>query len=270
MKTSFAISITTLALLSAVSSTVVAQSGEDEARYSDCMDLAARTPDKAINKALVWQNEQGGIAARHCEALGLFYLAEYMEAAARLERIAEDMRVGKDMPVRLGKRMVATASMLADMYGQAANAWLMADEIVQAESAIDSALSLTINGSAQEADLMVDRARIAAADEDFELALTDLEKVLKQDPGRKNILVLIAAAARGTGQFVRAEMAITEYQILYPEQTDGHLERGNLFDAQGLTAEARLSWLEVLALSETGLDADAARANIERIDVSNK
>jgi len=267
MKINLPIIITTTVLLGTVSFASFAQSGADEKRYSTCMDLAVRAPDKAINQALVWQGEQGGIPARHCEALGLFYLKEYMESAARLEHIAEDMRVGKDMPVRMGKRMVATASMLADMYGQAANAWLMADEIVRAESAIDAALSLTVNGSIQESELLVDRARIAAADEDFDAALKDLEKAQLLDPGRKDILVLIAASARGTGSFLKASQALDEYQRLFPNRTDGHLERGNLYDAQGMTSAARISWLKVLSYGEVGSDADAARANLERIDL---
>lgn len=249
---------------------ISAQSGADEQRYTDCMDLALRAPDKAINRALVWQNEQGGIPARHCEALGLFYLREYEEAAARLERIAEDMRIGKDMPVRGSKRMVATAPMLADMYGQAANAWLLASEIVRAETAIDIALSLTVNGSSQELELIVDRARIAAADQDFSLALEDLEKVQRQDPGRKDILVLIAAAARGVGDFGKAGRALDEYLQLFPERTDGYLEKGNLYDVQGLTEEARKSWLKVVSMAEQGPDVDAARANLERIDLAKE
>jgi len=268
MKALVSISVTAAALFCGLAAPVSAQSGAEEKRYSDCMDLAKQTPDKAINKALVWQNEHGGIPARHCEATGLFHLKEYKEAAARLEAIAEDMRIGKDMPVRHRKRMVATGPMLADMYGQAAIAWLLADEVVNAESAIDAALSLVINGSPQEAELLVDRARIAAVDEDFDLALSDLEKVQALDPGRKDILVLVAAAARGTGDYGKAEQAINEFLELFPKRPDGHLEHGNLYDARGLTDYARASWLMVLSLVESGPDADAARANLERIDIT--
>ncbi|MEX0298069.1 MAG: hypothetical protein AB3N28_03295, partial [Kordiimonas sp.] len=146
---------------------IAEEEDRDELRYSECLDLAERAPDKAINDALIWQNAGGGIPARHCEAIGLSHMKEYAEAAIRLEKIAEDMRVGKGMPVRFGKRLVATSPMLADMYGQAANAWLLAKEMVRAETTIDIALSLTAERTSQEADLLLDRARIAAADEDF-------------------------------------------------------------------------------------------------------
>jgi len=244
-----------------------AQSVAEEVRYGNCIDTAAQAPDKAINLALVWQNEGGGVPARHCEALGLFHLHEYNEAAVRLEAIAKDMRVGRDMPVRLGKRIVATADMLADMYGQAANAWLLGGELSRAGTAVDTALSLAVNGSPQELDLLVDRARIAAAEEDFILALSDLERVQKFDPGRKDILVLVAAAARGSKDYAKALAALDGFQSVYPDRTAGYLERGNLLDVLGQKQEARQNWLKLLQLAEVGADADAARANLERLDM---
>ena len=258
-----------VSMVSALALTSVGNAQErDELRYSECLDLAVQAPDKAINKALIWQNEAGGVPARHCEAVGLFYMREYEEAAVRLERIAEDMRVGKDMPVRLGKRLVATSPMLADMYGQAANAWLLSGEIIRAETAIDIALSLAQSNTTQELDLVLDRARIAAADQDYAAALSDLEKIQEKDPQRADILILIASSARGTGDYVKALTAIDEYQSAYADDPAGYLERGNLLDAMGQKKEARLQWLKVVQLEEDGPNAQAARANIERLDVS--
>ena len=184
------------ASLLVISAEARAQTGGEE-RYRDCVTMIDRSPDKAINLALEWQASGGGVPARHCEALGLFHLQEYAEAAARLMKIAEDMRVGKGMPVRGNQRMVANATLLADMYGQAANAWLLAGEIVRAEDAIELALAVVPPDPPQQrSELLVDRARIAAADHDYEYALQDLEAVLAADKNRTDILVLIASAAR--------------------------------------------------------------------------
>lgn len=238
----------------------------EEDRYAACMTMADRVPDKGINLALAWIADGGGVPARHCEAYGLARMGEHAEAAARMMQIAKDMRVGKDMPVRMGTRMVANAAMLADMYGQAANAWLLADEIVRAEEAIDIALSLSPNGTQQELDLTLDRARIAAADKDFGLALKDLEFVQKGDPGRKDILVLIASAARGVGDYTKADMMLADFQAVFPDDPAGHLELGNLRHAQGDKDAARKAWLAVLSLEEDGVNAYAARANLEKMD----
>lgn len=237
-------------------------------RYSFCLNLVERAPDKGINNALEWQLEGGGVPARHCEALGLFYAGEYSEAAVRLEGIAEDMRIGRGMPVRGDERATATASMLADTYGQAANAWLLGGEIVRAEASIGQALALVPPSSRLEWSLRVTRARVAAAEEDFTLALSELETVLRAEPGRTDLLLFVAAAARGTADFQKAEGVLDRYIKLYPDDPSAYLELGNLKDALGDSAPARQAWLKVLTLAEIGPDADAARANIERIDVA--
>ncbi len=240
---------------------------DQQERYSLCLDLAEKAPDKGINNALVWQLDGGGVPARHCEALGLFYAGEYSEAAVRLEGIAEDMRIGRGMPVRGDERSTATASMLADTYGQAANAWLQGGEIVRAEASIGQALALVPVGTALEWSLRVTRARIAAAEEDFTLALSELEAVLKANPRRTDLLLFVAAAARATENYARAEAALDRYTATYPDNPSAYLERGNLMDAKGDATAARKAWLNVLSIVQVGPDADAARANIERVDV---
>jgi len=243
-----------------------AQENSGEDRYGRCMAMADRVPDKAINLALEWQANGGGVPARHCEAYALVHLGEPAEGAARMMQIAKDMRVGRDMPVRMGKRVVANAGLLADMYGQAANAWLLAGEIVRASDAVDLALSLAQRGSVQERELIVDRARIAAADKDYELALNDLEYVLKGDSGRKDILILLASAARGSGKYARAATVLAAYQRAFPDDPAAFLELGNLEHVQGNKAAARSAWLRVLQLEEAGMNAEAARTNLEKMD----
>ncbi len=240
---------------------------DQQDRYGLCLDLAEKAPDKGINNALEWQLEGGGVPARYCEALGLFYAGEYSEAAVRLEGIAEDMRIGRGMPVRGDERATATAGMLADTYGQAANAWLLGGEIVRAEAAIGQALALVPAYTKLERSLRVTRARIAAAEEDFTLALSELEAVLRAEPGRTDLLLFVAAAARGTESFAKAEGALNRYIQRYPDDPSAFLELGNLKDALGDSGAARQAWLRVLTLAEAGPDADAARANIARVDV---
>lgn len=240
---------------------------EEGKKYDQCIALAESAPDRGINMALEWQLNAGGVPARHCEAVGLFFAREYSESAARLEAIAEDMRIGRGMPVRGDERATANARMLADTYGQAANAWLLGNELERAESAIVQALSIVPEHSRLEHDLRIDRARIAAADEDFTLALSELEAVWGVDRTRLDILILLASAARGIENFERAETALKTYMATYPEDPAAFLELGNLRDALGDKPAARKAWLKVLSLQDQGPSAEAARANLERIDV---
>lgn len=241
---------------------------EDEQRYARCVDAAQRAPDRGINQALVWQLDGGGVPARHCEALGLFFAGEYAESAIRLEGIAEDMRIGRGMPVRGDERTTATASMLADTYRQAANAWLRGDELERAESAIEQALAIVPENTALQVSIREDRAYIAAAAEDFLLALDDLDLVYRSNRERTDLLLFIASAARALGEHERAEDALTQYLEAFPDDPSAYLELGNLKDAVGNSSQARTAWIKVLTLVQTGPDADAARANLERLDVT--
>ncbi len=240
---------------------------EDENRYGRCIDTAERAPDRGINLALEWQLEGGGVPARHCEALGLFFAGEYSEAAIRLENLADDMRIGRGMPVRGDERRTATASMLADTYRQAANAWLKGNELERAESAIGQALALVPENSRLEDSIREDRAYIAAAEGDYQLSLEDLEFVYSRNRQRTDLLLFVASAARALENYARAETALEQYIEAFPADPSAFLELGNLKDATGDRASARVAWLKVLSISEVGPDADAARANLERIDV---
>lgn len=245
-----------------------AQTAEsDETRYSRCVDTVERAPDRGINLALEWQLEGGGVPARHCEALGLFFAGEFSEAAIRLENLADDMRIGRGMPVRGDERSTATASMLADTYRQAANAWLKGDELERAESAISQAMALAPEGSVMEEIVREDRAYIAAAEGDYQLAFDDLNYVYIRNRNRADLLLFIASAARALKNFERAETSLQAYISDFPTDPSAFLELGNLKDATGDQAAARTAWLKVLSITETGPDADAARANLERIDV---
>lgn len=272
MKIAQIISLATLAIFTGLTSSfaVVAQTAEteEEDRYRKCVDTAERAPDRGINLALAWQLEGGGVPARHCEALGLFFAEEFSEAAIRLEKIADDMRIGRGMPVRDDERLTATAGMLADAYRQAANAWLKGDELERAEASIAQAMALVPVNTTLESSIREDRAYIAAAEGDYQLAFDDLDFVYRSNRRRTDLLLFIASAARALENFERADTALAAYLVDYPNDPSAYLELGNLRDAMGEQDDARSAWLKVLSLTENGPDADAARANLERIDVS--
>lgn len=237
-----------------------------EDRYAHCLDLASTSPDKAIDTALAWQAEDGGVPARHCEAIALSVAGEHAEAAIRLEGLVEDMRIGRGMPVIGGKRITASASMLADMFSQAANAWLLGGYPGRASDAVQSAISLVDEDTVQWVNLLIDRARIAAADEDFIQAQNDLNRVLRHDPRRKDILVLLAAAERALGNLTSAQDTVNLYLESFPDDPVAHLERAHILDQLGLNAEANKAYAQVILLAgEDSELATLARANIERL-----
>ncbi len=246
-----------------------AQEDEVARRYDACLTLAEVQPSKAINQAFEWNAEADSALARHCLAIGLFHLGEYRVAGERLEALAEDMRLGRGMPVVEGRRLTADSTLLGDIYDQAANAWLLAGEVTRAQDAIDKAVSLIPDGTPELATYLLDRARIAAADEDWGLAYDDLLKVRTLDPRRRDVLLLLASAARHLNYGQEAEIALNNYFVSYPDDPAAYLELGNLRDLQGRTDDARTAYLKVLGLEADGPSADAARANLARIDLNS-
>lgn len=238
-------------------------------RYDACLTLAEGQPQKAIDTAFAWDAEVGRSAlARHCLAIALSRLGQHQVAAERLEVLAEEMRLGRGMPLIDGARLSADPVLLAQIWDQAANAWLLADRVADAQNAIDEAIALTPDGTPEQVVYLLDRARIAAADGDWGLAYDDLLKVRGLDPLRRDVLLLVASAARHLNYGREAEIALDNYFVSYPDDPAGYLELGNLRDAQGRSDDARTAWRRVLDLEEQGANADAARANLQRIDLS--
>lgn len=239
-----------------------------EVRYAECMDFAVSAPDRGIGLALAWQSEGGGVPARHCEAVGLFHLKEYKESAARLDKIAEDARRGADMPLRGYERVVASSALAASIYTQSANAWLLAGSYSEASDAIEKALALAPDESAQWLEILIDRARISAADDDYELALEDLQKILLYTPNRVDVLLLAASAARLLSKPDEAAKLLERALARSPNNPDVLIERGMLYQSLGQDALARSDWLKVVRDNPETIVGERARAALEAMEVA--
>ncbi|HXJ03328.1 MAG TPA: hypothetical protein VNH44_19065, partial [Micropepsaceae bacterium] len=118
--------------------------------YQACVAAVSMKADEAFEKALMWRDAGGGLAAEHCAALALIALDEPGEAASRLNALAERKDAG-------------TAQERAALLAQSGNAWLLANQVENAEAAFSAALKLT----PKDADLWTDRARARAARQDW-------------------------------------------------------------------------------------------------------
>ena len=82
-----------IVFLSAAGSAKVAATGVGQTReYGICMRLARASPDEGFKAALAWTATAGGGAAKHCAAVTLFSMGQYLEAAARSEALANEFR----------------------------------------------------------------------------------------------------------------------------------------------------------------------------------
>lgn len=241
-----------LAVLAAVSPP--AQAGElidNRQEYKNCLELARQDASTAYEHAVGWQGLGGGEAAQHCQAVALMYLGKHDEAAWRLERLAENSK--------------QPASRRAEMLAQAAQAQLLMDKLDQANADLGAAIKL----DAYNPDLFVDRSVILFAAGKYSEAVVDLDAAIKLSPKKAEAYALRAAAKRFQDQvdpaLADAEQAVSLSGGKYPEAL---LERGILRRLKGNKAGARQDWLAIIALNPDGETADAARRNLELMDVT--
>ena len=226
----------------------------DAAQYRACLGKTETNADAAYDDALVWRDRGGGVPAQHCAAVALVRLGKYAEAATRLAALAETP----------GGRAMAPG-----LLGQAGNAWLLAEFPSNALSVLSAALSAGPQNlaPAEEADLRIDRGRALAALERWGESESDLSKALSLDPERSPAYVFRATARRMQNKL---DLALEDLQLalaLDAKDTGALLERGIVYRLKENAALARADWLAVIAAEPEGAAAEAARRNLEKLDV---
>jgi tetratricopeptide (TPR) repeat protein len=207
-------------------------------RYTQCMELARREPIKALPMAEKWQAEGGGLGARHCRAISLFETGHHVQAATQLEAIAND--VGLERP-----------GLRAELYVQAGQAWMEANQAENAAAAQSKALGL----KSGDADLWIDRGISYAAMRAWPRAISDFDRALELRPKDVDTLVLRAAAWRNAGDPARA-LADAQYALrIAPDHSEALLEHGFASLARGDRTAAEADFSKVLALVPPGSEA---------------
>jgi tetratricopeptide (TPR) repeat protein len=248
----FSLRILTAALLTLAPLHAEAQADDPElaAQYQACMDLAETDPDEALEAAETWVDLGGSDPARHCAAVALMRLGHYEAAGQELETLAASLEP-------------AFAFLQIPVLVQAARAWLEAGKVDRAYAVQTTALAREPNNI----ELLVDRAETAASVGNFIAAMDDLNRALSHAPNRADILVLRASAHRFLDQRENAMTDVEAALSLDPDNAEGLLERGNLRRLAGNDAGARDDWLRVTRVAPDTPAAEAAQANLAKLDV---
>ena len=241
------------ALLALITGLGSGASADDEKppaqRYQACLSEVEKFPKDAFEDAIQWAREGGGGPAEHCAASALMALGLYADAAKRLEALAVSEKKG--------------ARLKANILAQAGEAWLLANNATRAEAVATTALKLMPKATA----LLIARARARAERGDYVGAKADLDIALLKTPGHPDALAFRAAAFRFLNDRAAAR-ADTDAALAHdPAHPEALLERGILKRLAGDTNGARADWIKLLEVApETGT-ADAARTNLEKMDV---
>lgn len=239
--------------MAAMSAAAPAAALDNKAQYQACMSLLERDPGGALDSAVEWERQGGGDAARHCKALALIRTGEVEDGALELERIAEAMPQ-------------AEASMAADLFAQAGQAWIKAGNPQRALYAQDQGLKL----NPKDVELLIDRAMTYGNSGMYFEALDDLNAAVDLSPNDPDIYAFRAAAYRRLDSADLAEENVDQALKLSPSHPGALLERGYLRRAKGDAAGARSDWLAVIQVMPGTDIAEEAQKNIEKLDLGSQ
>ncbi|WP_281320832.1 hypothetical protein [Iodidimonas sp. MBR-22] len=231
-------------------------------RYHDCMRQALKAPDQARIEAMAWLSDGASIPALHCLASALVNLGDYDAAAQNFTSLADQMRTGRGVTYNI---MAADDpySLLAGIYGQLGNALLLGDHPARAYTAFSQALAEAPEQSTRLIYLLLlDRARSLGLLEDYEAAITDLEKAQDIAGWQADIALYLASAHRALGELEPALDAALQAVEMDPENPTARLERGNIQMLMGKESLARSDWNAIIERWPSSPAAAAARANL--------
>jgi tetratricopeptide (TPR) repeat protein len=221
-----------------------------------CRRRAEASPQQTLPLAKAWEEAGGGNAARHCIAYTLSLTGEWRGAAHIFSSLADEMngfyRKHPDSDL---------AGTVAPLYGQAAQAWLQADEPEKALAALDSALAL----KPKDESLHIDRLVALGQSGDFEGAVSESDAILDLDPKSSDAWLYRAGALREMGLPDQALDAIGEAMRLKPDDPAILLERGSIRRAAGDGPGARADWQKVLDVAPATPEATLAGKNLSML-----
>lgn len=251
-----AVSLTVATPLLAINASASADDATEETtiesakQYRDCLLLAQRRPDQAVESAVAWEKQGGGDPARHCKALALINLDRPEDGALELERIAQTLPAEK-------------AKMAADLFGQAGQAWIKAGKPQLALHDQNEGLKL----QPKNVDLLIDRGLNYGNSGMYADAVTDLTAAAALDNSRPEIFALRAAAYRHLNNNAAALSDVETALKLSPDHPLALLERGKLRLLKGDKAGARQDWLKVIKKAANTPAADEAQLDIQQLDL---
>ena len=218
------------------------------ADYEKCLAMLSDDPSGAAVFADAWITTGGGDGAVHCQALAQIALGDPGTGAAMLQKLA----TGSTAPA-LARAMI---------FGQAEEAWMMANEPARAYEASTQALAL----KPDDADLLIERATAASAMGRYTDSIDDLDHALELDPRRADALVLRGSAWRNENKIDKAQADIDHAIDIDPDNAEALLERGILRERKGDRAGAQADWERAIALDPDSMAADLAQQNLALLE----
>ncbi len=189
--------------------------GNAEARFQQCVTAIDADAAAAYETAMAWAAEAQSVSAYRCAAMALIAQNRHDEGARRLDSLASAVN-----PAETGLR--------AELLSQAGNAWLLAREPSRARSSFTRAITTLESDPSQLPDVLIDRARAYAMEQDWRHSEEDLSRALDIRADDPLALRLRAAARMHQRSFELAEADALAAARIEPANVDNYLILGHV------------------------------------------
>ena len=228
---------------------VYSSESEQSIKYDACLRLAETNPIKGYKKGLEWYAANGGLAARHCMAVSIFFGGDNLNGASRLEALERD----------IPKENIFLRSQILAQAGQA---WLMAGLADRSSQLLNKAINL----NPENPELYLDRATISIEQFKYIQALKDLDQAITLDPSLGDAYLYRAYVKRDSKDIAGALTDINRVLELLPGLPVAVLERGFLKELIGDENGARKDWEIIIQQAPKSEESKAARIKIISLD----
>ena len=192
-------------------------------RYADCIEFLNADLELGRIVAQQWVSEGGGVEARHCLAVADMKAGFPKLSALRLEEIAQRKDAGDDY-------------MRARVLSQAAEAWLAAGELTQAEAALDQARALVPDSG----ELQLTAAKIYGAQEQWQNVIDAVDAAEEAGFVSAETFVLRGRGRHVFGAYESAANDVVAALSIDPTNIDALVLRGDLQQV-GITIDVFLA-----------------------------
>ncbi len=241
-----------LALTAASSQAPVGPLEPPENRYRRCAEQVRNDPAGAVESATAWLAQGGNLYARQCLGLAHVALEQWLAAATVYEQAANEVPPAQD-------------ALRADLFVQAGNAWIAAEQPARAVAALDSALAAPGLTDELRGEVHLDRGRALVAMNDLPGARADLDRALQLVAADPFAWYLSAALARREGNLGRARSDIDRALEISPANPDFQLLAGTLAGLAGDLQEAERLYRRVVEIAPDSLAGRSARASLDTL-----
>jgi tetratricopeptide (TPR) repeat protein len=188
-------------------------------RFAQCLAAIDANAEAAHEAAMAWAADGKDVLAFRCAAMALSAQGRHDEAARRFDSLA-------------GATSLNQPGLRAELFSQAGNSYLLAHEGARGRAALTQSVTLMAGDHDALPDILIDRARAFAMENDWRHAEEDLSRALDLRAADPLALRLRADVRMRQNAFALALTDAEQAVALEPANVDARLVLGRVREAQ--------------------------------------